>query len=44
MTLEVECLVCAHVYLEHDTFIEECANCGNTDAEQTIYLQEEVTE
>lgn len=42
MTLEVECLLCSHVYLEHDTFVEECDNCGNRDTEQTIYLQTEV--
>ena len=42
MTLEVECLLCAHVYHEHTTFVEECENCGNRDTEQTIYLQEEV--
>lgn len=44
MTLEVECLLCAYVYPEHDTFVEKCVNCGNRDAEQTIYLQEEVTQ
>jgi len=42
MKLEVECLLCAHVYPEHDSFVEECGNCGNRDAEQTIYLQREV--
>lgn len=40
--LEVECLICSHVYPEHDTFVETCENCGNRDTEQTIYLQEEV--
>lgn len=39
--LEVECLLCAHVYSENDTFVEECQNCGNRDPEQTVYLQRE---
>ena len=39
--VEVECLLCSHVYPEQDTFVEECGNCGNRDSEQTIYLQKD---
>ena len=42
MTLEVECLLCAHVYPENDTFVEVCSNWGNRDTEKPIYLQKEV--
>ena len=40
--LEIECLLCSHVYPEDDTFVEECEKCGNRDTGQTIYLQKEV--
>jgi hypothetical protein len=39
---DVHCLECDCVYPEHQTQpISECPYCGNSDKEQTVYLQKE---
>ena len=42
ITQTVHCLDCDDTYDEHNwVFIPVCPHCGNTDTEQTVYLQEE---
>mgnify|MGYP003154496546 CR=1 FL=1 len=35
----VHCLKCDDVYVEQETQIKICPNCGNEDMNQTVYLQ-----
>lgn len=42
LNLEVHCLACDQVFLEHLTvIIEACPHCGNTDMMNTVYMQHE---
>ena len=41
ITQTVHCLDCDKTYDEHDwVFIPICPHCGNSDTQQTVYLQE----
>jgi len=41
ITQTVHCLDCDKIYDEHDwVFIPICPHCGNSDTQQTVYLQE----
>ena len=35
----VHCLKCDDVYVEQETLVKVCPNCGNEDMNQTVYLQ-----
>ena len=42
--LTVHCLDCDDIFREGTPTIQACPHCGNTDMQQTVYLQsEEIT-